>query len=77
MALLNNARGDARYGGEAAPLKVFDALKAALPDAAANIGNVIFVTDAVNAAGSPVTAGSLCYSNGVNWIDTTTGTTVV
>lgn len=77
MALLNNARGDARYGGDAAPLKIFDATVGTLPSAATNVGNAIYVTDAVNAAGSPITPGSLCVSNGVNWIDANTGTTVV
>jgi hypothetical protein len=36
-------------------------------------GGVIFVSDAVNGTG---TNGSLCYSNGVNWIDMITNTTV-
>jgi len=76
MALLNNARGDARYGGESAPLTVADYTIATLPAAASHTGHVAFATDAVNAAGSPVTAGSLVVSNGVNWIDLITGTTV-
>jgi len=76
MALLNNARGDARYGGDAAPLKIFDALVGALPSAAANVGNMIFVTDAAG-VGSPLVPGELAYSNGTNWISVVTGVAVV
>jgi hypothetical protein len=40
-----------------------------LPDEAANEGGIIYVTDADPAA-------ALCFSNGTNWIDLLTGTTV-
>lgn len=69
MALLNNKRADERYGGDQLPVKIVDYTLATLPDAAANTGNMIFVTDA-----TPVAP---CFSDGSTWISLVTGITAV
>lgn len=75
MALLNNARGDARYGGESAPLVVADYTISTLPAASAHTGHMIFVTDATG-VGSPLAPGEVCFSNGTAWISVVTGVAV-
>lgn len=73
MALLNNARGDARYGGESGPTVLPDYTIAGVPAAALHKGHLIFVTDAAG-VGSPVgsplstTAGQPAFSDGTRWI---------
>lgn len=66
------------YGGEkmciSGPIE-FNAgyVKASLPSVSP-AGQLIYVTDAANGLG---TNGSMAFSNGTNWIDMVTGTTVV
>lgn len=48
-------------------------LKASLPSAGAVAGQMIYVSDATNTIGT----GAICYWNGTNFINVTTGITVV
>lgn len=87
MSLLNKNR-HADHHAEGGSFEVFTV--ATLPDATTREGAIVYVSDAESAAtggsgspfitgGSPVTEdtrGTLAFSNGVIWVDVTTGVQV-
>jgi len=56
-----NVWNELSYSESLAPSKTLHATVITVPDATANLGNLLFVTDEVDGA-------TLAYSNGTNWL---------